>query len=83
MRNKRTVHIGKQMKMARQYRGYSQAKLCSMVEGVHRSNLSRFENGHHDFISMEKVKELMHALDWPVSWLEKNHPNNKPRNKVS
>lgn len=55
----------------RQYRGYSQSKLCKSIKGLSQSNLSDFEKGKRGKISIEKLKEIMKFLDWPFDFLYK------------
>lgn len=68
---KKSVNQGRQMKFARNYRGYSQTKVAQNVENVSQSNLSRFEKGFENILSEDKVKDIMLYLDFPMKFLEK------------
>lgn len=70
-----SVNMGRQLKFAREYRGYSQTKLCKEIEGLSQPNLSRFEKGFEEKISMDKLKEVMLLLEWPFNWLYVKSPN--------
>lgn len=71
--NRQSVNRGRQLKMARGYRGYSQSELVKQIQGVSQSNLSKFEKGFNT-ISDEKLKVIMQFLDWPFEWLDVKHP---------
>lgn len=60
------------LKLARQYRGYSQSELCKEVKGLSQSNLSKFEKGYFGMISESKLKEIMEFLNFPYSFLKSN-----------
>lgn len=64
-----SVNMGRQLKFAREYRGYSQTNLCKEIEGLSQPNLSMFEKGFEEKISMHKLKEVMLLLEWPFNWL--------------
>lgn len=70
----KSINKGLQLKLAREYRGYSQAQLCKSIEGLSHSRLSKFERGFEGVISDEKIAEIMGLLKWPVTWLERPHP---------
>lgn len=59
---------GKQLKFARECRGYSQSELCKNAKGLSQPNLSRFEKGQINL--SEKVKrDTMEFLKWPFYFL--------------
>lgn len=63
-----------QLTFAREYRGYSQTDLSSMIEGLSQPNLSKFEKGF-DTLSTELIEKIMKRLDFPVEFLNKNISN--------
>lgn len=71
---KTEANAGKQMKFAREYRGYSQKGLCSKIDGLSQSNVSNFENGKGK-IGKEQIIKIMDFLNFPIEWLDKelNH----------
>ena len=72
--NRKSVNRGKQLKMAREYRGYSQSELAKQIEGLSQANLSKFEKGFEGMISNEKLIVIMQLLNWPFDWLDVKHP---------
>ncbi len=72
--NRQSTNKGKQLKMAREYRGYNQSELANQIEGLSQANLSKFEKGFEGMISDEKLKVIMQFLDWPFDWLDVKHP---------
>ena len=72
--NRQSVNRGKQLKMAREYRGFNQSELANKIEGLSQANLSKFEKGFEGMISDEKLKVIMQFLDWPFDWLYVKHP---------
>ena len=73
--NRKSVNRGRQLKLAREYRGYNQSELAKQIEGLSQANLSKFEKGFEGMISDEKLKVIMQFLDWPFAWLDVKHPN--------
>ena len=71
--NKADWNRGKQLKLAREYRGYTQRKLCKEVEGLSQSNLSNFEGGLKT-ISQDTLFKVMEVLNFPIEWLDKPTP---------
>lgn len=63
-----------QLTFAREYRGYSQTDLSSMIEGLSQPNLSKFEKGF-ETLSNELIEKIMYRLDFPVEFLSKNISN--------
>lgn len=72
--DKKSINRGKQLKLAREYRGLSQIELVSKVKGLSQSNLSKYEKGFDRVISAEILKEIMSVLKWPLGWLDEPHP---------
>lgn len=60
-----------QLTFAREYRGYTQTELSSMVKGLSQSNLSKFEKGL-DTLSEELVERIMGVLQFPMEFLNLN-----------
>lgn len=60
--NMQSVNRGKQLKMAREYRGYNQNELAKNIYGLSQANLSKFEKGFEGMISDEKLKVIMQFL---------------------
>lgn len=58
-----------QLIFAREYRGYTQSELSSMIPGLSQSNLSKFEKGLGT-LSEELVGRIMKTLDFPMTFLE-------------
>ena len=71
--NKVDWNRGKQLKLEREYRGYTQTKLCKEVEGLNQSNLSNFEGGLKT-ISEDTLFKVMEVLNFPIQWLDKPTP---------
>lgn len=71
----KTRNKGKQLKFAREYRGYTQTELCKCIRGLSQSNLSKYENGFDNTISNVLLAEIMKHLDWPLTWLDKKPIN--------
>lgn len=69
-----SVNRGKQLKLAREYRGYTQTHLADKIEGLSQSNLSKFEKGFEGQIKDSKLLDIMKFLDWPINWLNVTHP---------
>jgi len=67
--NFKSVNRGKQLKLVREYRGYSQTELSKEVKGLSQSNLSKFEKGFQ-VIKEEKIKEIMKFLRWPFKFID-------------
>lgn len=67
--DRESVNSGRQLKFAREYRGYNQSQLCKKVKGLSQSNLSKFEHGFKGRIADEKIEEIMKFLDFPVEFL--------------
>lgn len=61
----------RQLKLVREVRGYTQAGLCNKIEGLSQANLSRFEKGFTNYISEDKLKNIMMFLEWPYEFLNK------------
>jgi Zn-dependent peptidase ImmA (M78 family) len=57
----------RQFVFAREYRGYSQTKLASMIRGLSQSNLSNYEKGV-DSLSDEKLRDIANVLDFPMDF---------------
>ena len=70
----KSINRGRQLRLARGYRGYNQRELAENIKGLSQANLSKFEHGFKGQISDEKLKEVMSFLNWPVEWLDKKHP---------
>lgn len=66
---KESVNKGLQLKFAREYRGYSQSKLCGEIKGLSQSNLSKYEKGFEGMLKDNKIAEIMIFLDFPLNWL--------------
>lgn len=64
----------KQLTFAREYRGYSQTDLSSMIEGLSQPNLSKFEKGLST-LSDELLSKIISFLDFPFDFLSKNISN--------
>jgi Zn-dependent peptidase ImmA (M78 family) len=63
-----------QLTFVREYRGYSQTDLSSMIEGLSQPNLSKFEKGF-DTLSIDVIERIMKRLDFPMEFLSKNISN--------
>jgi transcriptional regulator with XRE-family HTH domain len=72
---KESVNSGRQLKFAREYRKYTQAKLCKDVKELSQSNLSKYEQGFEGMLKNEKVLEIMNFLNFPIEFLEKTMPD--------
>lgn len=68
-----TINQGRQLRISREYRGFSQIELCAKVKGVSQPNLSKFEKGYGG-ISNDKLKEIMEVLNWNHEWLDVRTP---------
>ena len=64
----------KQLTFAREYRGYSQTELSSMIDGLSQPNLSKFERDF-DTLSNELLSKIFSFLDFPFEFLNKNISN--------
>jgi len=64
----------KQLTFAREYRGYSQTDLSSMIDGLSQPNLSKFEKGLST-LSDELLSKIVSFLDFPFEFLSKNISN--------
>lgn len=62
--------IAKQLIFAREYRGYTQTELASMIDGLSQSNLSKFEKGF-DILSEDIQNKLISFLGFPKSFFYK------------
>lgn len=69
-----SVNKGRQLRFAREYRKYSQSKLCKEIKGLSQANLSKYENGFEGMLKDDKVAEIMKHLNWPIRWLEVKTP---------
>ena len=69
-----SVSKGKQLKLARECRGYTQAQLADKIEGLSQSNLSKFEKGFEGQMKDSKLFDIMQFLNWPANWLNITHP---------
>ena len=56
----------------RQYRGYTQSKLCKIINGLSQPNLSKFEKGCLGALSISKLQEIMEFFEWPFDFLYKD-----------
>lgn len=65
-----SVNRGKQLRLAREYRGLNQKDLCSKVYGLSQSNLSKFENGFEGMIGDDLLKEILMFLDFPFDFID-------------
>lgn len=74
--DRQSVNRGLQLRMAREYRGYSQSELVKNIPGLSQSNLSKYEAGFTGMINDEKLKVIMQFLNWPFGWLDVKHPVN-------
>lgn len=64
----RTINF-RQLIFAREYRGYSQTKLASMVKGLSQSNLSNFEKGICS-LSEDIINKIIDVLGFPEEFYE-------------
>jgi Zn-dependent peptidase ImmA (M78 family) len=64
-----------QLVFAREYRGYSQTELASMISGLSQSNLSKFEKGFGG-LSDDILRRIIGHLDFPESFFERKISNN-------
>lgn len=74
MSSRKTINRGKQLKLAREYRGYAQIQLADKISGLTHGQLSKFEKGFENTISDEKLREIMGFLNWPFEWLDRKSP---------
>lgn len=65
-----SINRGKQLKFAREYRGYTQSKLSKQIRGLSQSNLSKYEKGFEGVLKQEKVTEIMNYLNFPEKFLD-------------
>ena len=68
--DRKSVNKGRQLKFAREYRGYTQISLCKSIKGLSQSNLSKYEKGFEGMIKDEKVEEIMKHLNFPLAFLD-------------
>ena len=68
--DKKSINRGRQLKFAREYRGYSQSSLCKEIKGLSQSNLSKFEKGFDGMIKDDKIAEIMKHLNFPIAFLD-------------
>tara|TARA_R110000744_G_scaffold378044_1_gene493704 strand:+ start:175 stop:420 length:246 start_codon:yes stop_codon:yes gene_type:complete len=71
--DRKSVNRGLQLRFVREYRKYSQSKLCKEIKGLSQANLSKYENGFEGMLKDDKVAEIMKHLNWPVEWLDRKH----------
>lgn len=64
----------RQITFAREYRGLTQTKLASMVQGLSQSNLSKYEKGLNT-LSEETIIRAIKAMNFPVEFLSLNIGN--------
>lgn len=64
-----SLNKGQQLRFVREYRGYTQSKLCKEIKGLSQSNLSKYEKGFEGVLKDDKVSEIMKHLKWPLGWL--------------
>ena len=67
---RKSVNRGKQLRFVREYRKYSQARLCKEIKGLSQANLSKYENGFEGMLKEDKVAEIMKHLNWNIEWLD-------------
>ena len=72
--DRKSVNRGRQLRFVREYRGYTQSKLCEEIKGLSQANLSKYENGFEGMLKDDKVAEIMKYLNWTVSWLDVKTP---------
>lgn len=72
--DRNSVNKGRQFRFAREYRKYSQSKLCKEIKGLSQANLSKYENGFEGMLKDDKVAEIMKHLNWPIKWLDVKNP---------
>jgi len=63
------------LKVAREYRGYTQTELCKHIKGLYQPNLSRFEKGAWGVLNEKILKDVMVFLNFPFGFL---HSDIKP-----
>lgn len=68
--DRKTVNRGRQLKFARQYRGYTQSNLCKEIKGLNQSNLSKYEKGFEGMIKEDKITEIMQHINFPLAFLD-------------
>ena len=68
--DKKSINRGRQLKFAREYRGYNQSSLCKEIKGLSQSNLSKFEKGFDGMIKDDKIAEIMKHLNFPIAFLD-------------
>lgn len=68
----KNLNRGLQLKLAREFRGFSQKELCNQIDGLSQSNLSKFEQGMAT-ISKDKLIAIMGKLNFPITWLDVTH----------
>lgn len=73
MMNRDSVNRGRQLRFAREYRGYTQTQLCKEL-GLSQSALSKHERGFEGLLTTEKEEEIMKFFDWPMNWLDVYYP---------
>lgn len=70
-----SVNRGSQLKLAREYRGYTQSDLCNKIPGLSQPNLSMFEKGFEGRVKEDKIKEIMEFLQFPIEFLDVRMPS--------
>jgi Zn-dependent peptidase ImmA (M78 family) len=60
----------KQLIFAREYRGYSQTELASLINGLSQSNLSKFEKGF-GVLSEDIQSKIIEFLEFPVEFFNR------------
>ena len=59
-----------QLKLAREYRGTTQAELARM-SNIAQSDISKYEKGY-PVLSDEKLKRIMSVLGFPITFLDRD-----------
>lgn len=73
--DRKSVNRGSQLRFVREYRGYTQSKLCKEIKGLSQANLSKYENGFEGMIKDDKVDKIMKHLNWNIEWLDVKESN--------
>jgi transcriptional regulator with XRE-family HTH domain len=72
--DRKSINKGRQLKFAREYRKYTQARLCKDVKGLSQSNLSKYEKGFDGMLKDNKIAEIMQLLNFPLQFLDVKMP---------
>lgn len=72
--NRESINKGRQIKFAREYRGYTQGELCKKIKGLSQSNLSKYEKGFVGMLKDDKVSEIINFLNFPIKFLDVKMP---------